>query len=756
MNPDHEDLPEAFQRAIRDIKLYSNRVWAVAGENLPDLLPQSTQMLSHFEILSDYNVHQSCNFEFCEYSQRDFTAVQQQHECKDASCMQMRGQFPREILHHAASSGSSTVWNLAGNAMLEPPRPYMAVSHVWSDGTGPGAWEDGRVNECLYNFFREIAEQFLCEGIWWDTICIPREKAARNKAIHNIQSNYKSAQITLGHDCFLRNWNWNPETACFGILMSPWFSRGWSALELANSRKVKFIFKGPSGPMIKDLDEEILAKTDECGGPHKEATKIIQSLRKEITSLNDLLTVLGPRHTLGQKTLPSFLHSLSVLRRKRNCRLHTKRSSQRSERSHMDTSFMILRACRPSSAGVQLVYLTICQDGVHGTWCVKKADSKTEGICSWRGSHPLIRQILQKALKDSGRCWLLAKCGTKSVKEALLVRKIQGVRYQYVGALPSRSHVKKHQWLDRGESNNFKPEYHGQKVEMLRRAVWTGDHKTVSELGRKAKLHVPDSPGQSLLHLAAEPGDTRIVKFLLMRSDLNHRSSDGQTALHRAAWGGSDSVVELLLNHHIDSNVKDNDGNVALHIAARMGFLYIVRILFKRHINTGGCNKLTALHYAVINRHIQVALLLLENKARVNVQDGKLGWTPLHCAAGVGDEGLVEILFEAGAEVNSKDHEVGWTPMHLAAMYGHNSIMRLLRRKGADFDGEDNYGWTPRRFSNMKAPGAAELRTSDCSEAFAWTPLHCMSMNNQNEFFKFLVKNDASAFFYRQHKRVRT
>src|SRR5271156_6840007 len=111
--------------------------------------------------------------------------------------------------------------------MIEHPRPHMAISHVWSDGTGAGAWPDGEVNECLYKYFKRIAQQFQCEGIWWDTLCIPKEKAAREKAIRKIQSNYENARITLVHDIFLRSWKWDRKTACFAILMSPWFSRGW-------------------------------------------------------------------------------------------------------------------------------------------------------------------------------------------------------------------------------------------------------------------------------------------------------------------------------------------------------------------------------------------------------------------------------------------------------------------------------------------------------------------------------------------------
>lgn len=107
-----------------------NRIWAVAGENLPKLLPKSNvipvaglkseenENLKDPEFMSD----------FCEYSQRDFTAVEQRHECNNKNrCMQLQDMFPRDILSDAllAENGNSTtVWNLNGKSILDPPRPY--------------------------------------------------------------------------------------------------------------------------------------------------------------------------------------------------------------------------------------------------------------------------------------------------------------------------------------------------------------------------------------------------------------------------------------------------------------------------------------------------------------------------------------------------------------------------------------------------------------------------------------------------------
>jgi hypothetical protein len=297
------EIVKAIQRATIDFKLCPNRIWAVAGslprreQNLPSLIPPTEKIKQKV----DHEAHDQCTFDFCEYSRLDFTSVAQRHEspsCTNDPCERHQDLFPRAELEAAANAGNPTAWKLDGKSMIEPPQRFMAISHIWSDGTGTRAWPEGEVNKCLYDFFREIAEQFQCEGIWWDTICIPKEKGVSSKAINKIQSNYEDARITLVHDCFLRKWEWvDAEAACFAIIMSPWFSRGWTSLELAKSRKVKVVFKGL---LIKDLDEDILAKADDAStsSRHQITSQVIANLRnKEITGINELLTVLGPRNT---------------------------------------------------------------------------------------------------------------------------------------------------------------------------------------------------------------------------------------------------------------------------------------------------------------------------------------------------------------------------------------------------------------------------------------------------------------------------
>ncbi|KAK4495828.1 hypothetical protein PRZ48_013096 [Zasmidium cellare] len=142
----------------------------------------------------------------------------------------------------------------------------MAVSHVWSDGTGVGRKSPGTVNTCLFAFFAELAAQLDCTGIWWDTISLPTDQVARREAMSTMLWNYEYASVTVVHDEELTELEYKDDgSPAVALLLSPWFTRGWTAAELFASRghPVKVLFKNPdpSGPplVLKDLDTDILA-----------------------------------------------------------------------------------------------------------------------------------------------------------------------------------------------------------------------------------------------------------------------------------------------------------------------------------------------------------------------------------------------------------------------------------------------------------------------------------------------------------------
>lgn len=276
----------------------------------PPTAPGLGRMLIRNPKFSSKSIHHGCSVDICEESAKNFTSVKQLHLCSEypttekdrrscyPRCATM--EFPQDLLIEATKK-SVTAWSLDGKSIIREGQPFMAISHVWADRTGTGVQPPGTVNECLFNFFREAAEKVGCKGIWWDTISIPMDKEARCIAINNMHLNYEQAKVTLVHDRSLASFKWSdhdPGSACFAIIMSPWFSRGWTALELAKSKIVKVLF---ANKVIKDLDKDILAQVGKPSSPsHQLATTAILSLRgigDRKVDIDTVLTSLGPRYT---------------------------------------------------------------------------------------------------------------------------------------------------------------------------------------------------------------------------------------------------------------------------------------------------------------------------------------------------------------------------------------------------------------------------------------------------------------------------
>ena len=133
------------------------------------------------------------------------------------------------------------------------------------------------------------------------------------------------------------------------------------------------------------------------------------------------------------------------------------------------------------------------------------------------------------------------------------------------------------------------------------------------------------------------------------------------------------------------------------HVNARVGYNQspLVAALFKRHwqvaellFQNGAAveviisGAITSLHAASTDRMVHVARWLLEHGADGNaqMQDGS---TPLLLAIRKGCIELVRILLEHGVDVNTRDVDEQ-SPLHCASRLGHIDIVRLLIQHGAE------------------------------------------------------------------------
>ncbi|KAF7931787.1 uncharacterized protein EAE98_004523 [Botrytis deweyae] len=316
-------------RSVGDLSLCKNRLWNLVNVSdrkhgdLPDIV---AAIIRHKEYIS-HKGHEKCAPSKCQGAQMDSTKVVQLHKCVETydnsqndtagpiNCVQKL--FPVELLLPNLELGKSTAWLCQGTQETIPGKgqdmsnemhrlcsnsdPYIALSHVWSDGTGVGVKDAGSVNSCLFKYFASIATDLKCKGIWWDALSIPYDPKARSKALSVMHSNYANASYTVVHDQFLLNFPWSDDGGpCLALVLSTWFTRGWTALELAMSKSVKVLFKdAKTGKhIVKDLDQDILAHSPRASSrAHWLATSLIQRLRRPIDNVGDLVTILSPRST---------------------------------------------------------------------------------------------------------------------------------------------------------------------------------------------------------------------------------------------------------------------------------------------------------------------------------------------------------------------------------------------------------------------------------------------------------------------------
>ncbi|KAK5661064.1 hypothetical protein OQA88_12443 [Cercophora sp. LCS_1] len=745
-NPEDDDLVSVFERLTTTYSLCPDRLWSTCGEKLPELVPISPSLPPLDPSDPNSNDHSQCTFSFCEYSQRDFTAVAQRHECRDeTACSRLQGLFPRHLLLDAIDKidkgqEASTVWDLCGRALLPKGRPYLAVSHVWSDGTGAGAWQAGEVNRCLFNFFKRIAVQFGCEGIWWDTLSIPSEKVARSKAIKGISANFQNARVTLVHDLFLRKCKWtSAHAACFAIVLSPWFSRGWTALELSESKKVKVIF---AGGVIKDLDREILftSKPSESSSDrakHKTLSEKIETLRVRRTwTLDWLLQTLGARYTSRPKDMAfvagllvgvdttsgggtkdvwqqdiykNILKRLVIIDAK-----HLFHNSATLEKGFSWCPINIFDIPFDSVATTGSLRLTPEGDLV-GHWRVIKLPKDVDKHCIWHDIHPLIRASLQNALRRPSECLLLTEQGRAAKTDrALLVRGMykvltstQGDRtrvlcFRRIGVLRFHS-----QWEEVVEQPNMKLLILGrpdgtEQLSQSHEVAWDTVTKASSDnplgfdyrvIGQESSYENETVPTRMVnmvlddevlrankaLQLAAREGNLEQVRECIERdyADHKYRDESGWSALHHAAWGGSVEVVNWLLD------------------------------FFKAEplplVSAEDKNGNLPLHIAAENGFDLVVAKLLKDNGDIVHAEGINGLTALHLAAIYGHEDVVQLLLDQGAKIEAVDKVIGWTPLHCAAENGNEIIVAQLLQYGANiYARDDTVGWTPLHFAAMR------------------------------------------------------
>jgi ankyrin len=149
-------------------------------------------------------------------------------------------------------------------------------------------------------------------------------------------------------------------------------------------------------------------------------------------------------------------------------------------------------------------------------------------------------------------------------------------------------------------------------------------------------------------------------------------TAEHETPLHFACFRGEPEIARLLLDCGAQVNVKSHKGETPLHLVSRGD-------------------------YDSLDDGVRVAELLLERGTDVNALD-KSGWTPLHSASNFGKHEIARVLLSHGAKVNfNAENHSGETPLHIASRCSQNGVRvaQLLLDGGAGVNVQDKRHRSP-------------------------------------------------------------
>ena len=216
---------------------------------------------------------------------------------------------------------------------------------------------------------------------------------------------------------------------------------------------------------------------------------------------------------------------------------------------------------------------------------------------------------------------------------------------------------------------------------------------------------------KNVLHSVLTDTFSEIYTLAEKTSYINTQNCYGETALIYAAANGDKELVENLLKSGSRIDHQDNEGRTALHWATIRGHLEIAKLLSEHsNINLQDDLHKTPLLLAIeYDQYDTAAYLLTLSTIKINHRD-HAGNTALHWAVHANSQKLTELLLNHKVQIDTPNN-FGSTPLMWAAKNGNMALVNLLLDHGADPELYDNLDRNAllRAIENNHRPAAETL-----------------------------------------------
>ena len=230
--------------------------------------------------------HAQCTVNACMTHTVDEKNYRTKHLTHDCECEFLRPSLSRveDLLAHemipvlAYDRATKTLYTVNADDF-----PFMAISHVWSDGLG-STTEIG-LPLCQVEFIAKLS--FAClephsehssvsPAFWIDSLCVPSNKDSRKRAIRLMAETYKRAKEVVVLDSAIRS-QLRPEfstdkKALFIILTSKWMQRVWTLQECVFAQSLRFLIAGGSMVSAEELQKHHMHR---AVGPHGQVIRCL-------------------------------------------------------------------------------------------------------------------------------------------------------------------------------------------------------------------------------------------------------------------------------------------------------------------------------------------------------------------------------------------------------------------------------------------------------------------------------------------------